>query len=285
MNRINKWILAFSVAGVCTACQEEHVDLYDRGDSMVYFQTQNFSGSNGAEGYTTITTFSFVDYDAAWTSVEFNAEVKLLGEVKDYDRALKVVVDEERTTMKPYDSEMNPDGGYSIDFDTLRIKAGSNSGRVGVRFMRNASIKERVDTLVLKLEANEYFDVLDEYKSSNVWSNTTAGVIDGTRYIFAISEIYTKPSRWDGLSANNYFGNWNPTRYAYINGLFGFTTNDWIWATGKISKGRMSFYARELQKELQRRADEGDPVFDEDGSYMQLPDAYRVDYSNVILKS
>jgi hypothetical protein len=46
----------------------------------------------------------------------------------------------------------------------------------------------------------------------------------------------------------------------------------------------MPFYARELQSELQRRADEGDPVYDEDGSYMQLPDAYRVDYSNVVLK-
>ena len=68
------------------------------------------------------------------------------------------------------------------------------------------------------------------------------------------------------------------------NGFFGFTTTDWTWATGKVSKGRMPFYARELQSELQRRADEGDPVYDEDGSYMQLPDAYRVDYSNVVLK-
>lgn len=285
MNRINKWILTLVVAGACTACQEEHVDLYDRSDSMVYFQTQNFSGGNGAEGYTTTTAFSFVDYDVILTSVVFKAEVKLLGEVKDYDRALKVVVDEECTTMIPYDEEMTPDGGYMIDFDTLKIKAGANSGSVGVRFIRNASIKKKVDTLVLKLVANEYFDVLDEYKSSNVWSNTTAGVIDGSRYVFTISEVYTKPGRWDGVSANNYFGNWNPTRYAYINGLFGFTTNDWTWATGKISQGRMSFYARELQKELQRRADEGDPVFDEDGSYMQLPDAYSVDYSNVILKS
>lgn len=45
-----------------------------------------------------------------------------------------------------------------------------------------------------------------------------------------------------------------------------------------------AFYARELQSELQRRADEGDPVYDEDGSYMQLPDAYRVDYSECRVK-
>lgn len=278
MNRINKWMLALAVAGVCSACQEEKVEVYERGDNMVYFQSQNFSGGNGAEGYTTTTAFSFVDYDAALTFVEFKAEVRLLGEVKNYDRALKVVVDKERTTMLPYDEQTSPDGGYVMDFDTLKIKAGSNRGVVAVRFMRNASIKKQIDTLVLKLEANEYFDVLDEYKSSNVWSNTTAGMIDGSRYIFAISEIYTRPGRWTEVAADNYFGAWNSTRYVYINGLFGFTTNDWTWATGKISKGRMGFYARELQKELQRRADASDPVLDEDGSYMQLPDAYHVNY-------
>ena len=284
MNRINKWIWAAAMAGISIACQKENVGLYNRGDSMVYFQVQNFSGSNGAEGYTTRTNFSFVDYAAAYTSVVFNAKVKLLGEVKDYDRALKVVVDEERTTMTSYDAVTNPDGGYMMDFDTLKIKAGSNEGTVGVRFMRNASIKKQVDTLVLKLEANQYFEVLNAYKSSNVWSNTTADTIDGTRYTFLISEIYTQPSRWGDVAADQYFGKWNPVRYAYINGFFGFTTTDWTWATGKVSKGRLPFYARELQSELQRRADEGDPVYDEDGSYMQLPDAYHVDYSNVVLK-
>ena len=262
MNRINKWIWVAAMAGISIACQKENVGLYNRGDSMVYFQVQNFSGSNGAEGYTTRTNFSFVDYAAAYTSVVFNAKVKLLGEVKDYDRALKVVVDEEQTTMTSYDAVTNPDGGYMMDFDTLKIKAGSNEG-----------------TVVLKLEANQYFEVLNAYKSSNVWSNTTADTIDGTRYTFLISEIYTQPSRWGDVAADQYFGKWNPVRYAYINGFFGFTTTDWTWATGKVSKGRMPFYARELQSELQ-----GDPVYDEDGSYMQLPDAYRVDYSNVVLK-
>ena len=202
MNRINKWIWAAAMAGISIACQKENVGLYNRGDSMVYFQVQNFSGSNGAEGYTTRTNFSFVDYAAAYTSVVFNAKVKLLGEVKDYDRALKVVVDEERTTMTSYDAVTNPDGGYMMDFDTLKIKAGSNEGTVGVRFMRNASIKKQVDTLVLKLEANQYFEVLNAYKSSNVWSNTTADTIDGTRYTFLISEIYTQPSRWGDVAAD-----------------------------------------------------------------------------------
>ena len=49
MNRINKWIWVAAMAGISIACQKENVGLYNRGDSMVYFQVQNFSGSNGAE--------------------------------------------------------------------------------------------------------------------------------------------------------------------------------------------------------------------------------------------
>jgi hypothetical protein len=136
------------------------------------------------------------------------------------------------------------------------------------------------DTLVLRLEANEHFNVLDTYKSSNSWSNTTAGNLDGALYTFIISEIYTQPAYWS--NAVNYFGEWNPTRYSFINSYFGFSVDDWLWAPGgKVTTARFGYYARELQKELQRRADAGDPVYDEDGSFMQLPGDYAVDYSNV----
>lgn len=82
MNRINKWIWAAAMAGISIACQKENVGLYNRGDSMVYFQVQNFSGSNGAEGYTTRTIFRLSIMQAAYTSVVFNAKVKLLGRGK-----------------------------------------------------------------------------------------------------------------------------------------------------------------------------------------------------------
>ena len=66
----------------------------------------------------------------------------------------------------------------------------------------------------------------------------------------------------------------------FINDFFGFSTDDWEWSTGRISKGRMPFYARELQKELQKRADEGQPMLEDDGSYMQLGANYQVNYDN-----
>lgn len=272
----NKVILV-TVYCICSllACQQETIDSYKMNESKVYFQVQSFTGSNGAAGYSTQTSFSFVDRGLEWTSVVFKGTVQLLGEVKDYDRQVRVVVDQENTTMNS--------NGYELNLDTLYIRAGMSKGQIGVRFLRTLAIREKEDTLVLRLEPNEHFNVLETYKSSNDWTNTTAGNIDGARYMFIISEIYTCPNYWSNVTS--YFGEWNATRYVFINDLFGFTSNDWLWApSGKVSPGRLGFYARELQKELQTRADEGNPVIDEDGSYMQLPDAYHVDYSNVIVK-
>lgn len=274
MKRNNKHILLPAALLLLSlgACQNEEIDTFDLDESKVYFQVQSFSGSSGSVGYSTSTSFSFVDRDISWSSVTLRGTVQTMGYLKDYDRPVRVVVDDELTTM--------PADGYQIDLDTIAVKAGEASTRVAVKFFRTSSILSHPDTLVLRLEANEHFNVLDTYKASNSWSNTTAGNLDGARYTFIISEIYTQPGYWS--NAVNYFGDWNPTRYSFINSYFGFTVDDWLWAPGgKVSAARFGYYARELQKELQRRADAGDPVYDEDGSFMQLPGDYAVDYSNV----
>ncbi len=263
-----------------SGCSEDEIETFDLNESKVFFQVQSFSGANGSEGYSTSTSYSFVGNKQSFTQYVFNGTVKVMGEIKDYDRPFKVVIDKDKTTMT--------EGlGFEINTDTLKIKAGENSAKVAVRFFRTKDLLERSDTLTLKLEANEFFDVLNEYKSDNNWANTTADKIDGSRYTFVMTEIYTRPDSWSGsgpLYVNSYFGEWNPIKYIFINDFFGFNSNDWIYinsATSKLSSGRMLFYARQLQKELQRRADSGKPVLDEDGSNMQLPAPYNVDYSKI----
>lgn len=259
-------------------CSEDEIETFDLNESKVFFQVQSFSGASGSERYSTSTSYSFVGRDQSFTEYVFNGTVKVMGEIKNFDRPFKVVIDKDRTTMT--------EGiGFEINTDTLKIKAGENSAKVAVRFFRIKELLERSDTLTLKLEANEFFDVLNEYNSDNNWANTTADKIDGSRFSFVMSEIYTRPSSWSGsgpLYVNNYFGAWNPTRYIFVNDFFGFSQNDWVNVNGvfsKLSAGRMSYYGKKLKEELQARADSGNPVLDEDGSFMQLPAPYNVDYS------
>lgn len=258
-------------------CDQQNIDTYELDDSKIYFQNHTYTGSDGSEGYSTFTKFSYVGYGADFTNVVFGGTVRIMGEVKNYDRSIKVVVDEENTTMVEGE-------GYEINFDTLRVKAGENSCKVNVRFLRPKRLQNGEDTLTIKLIPNEHFSVLESYKASNNWQNTTAEKIDGQRYQFRISEVYTRPGAWDGngVYAGRYFGSWSVTKFIYINDLFGFTLDDWNSASSvssKITAGRITFYARELQKDLQAKADAGNPVYDEDGNYMQLESPYDVNYN------
>lgn len=261
-------------------CSEDEIETFDLNESKVFFQVQSFSGGGGSERYSTSTSYSFVGREQSLTEYVFKGTVKVMGEIKNFDRPFKVVIDKENTTM-------TEGVGFEINTDTLRIEAGKNSAEVAVRFFRIKDLLERSDTLTLKLEGNEFFNVLNEYNSDNNWANTTADKIDGSRYTFVMTEIYTRPDSWSGsgpLYVNSYFGEWNPIKYIFINDFFGFSPNDWVYVNGvftKLSAGRMSYYGKKLQEELQARADSGNPVLDEDGSNMQLPAPYNVDYSKI----
>ena len=274
---MKKFILYSALAAISfTSCDQEGIDTFELNESRIYFQEQNYTGNDGSAGYSTAMNFSYVGYSLDYQSVVFGGTVKIMGEVKDYDRPIKVMIDEENTTMPS-------EGSYEDHFDPLRIKAGENSCKVNVRFLRPKRLNKGEDTLTLKLIPNEHFQVLEEYKASNNWQNTTAQKIDGTRYQFRISEIYTQPGAW-GQYAGTYFGTWTITKFVYINSFFGFSTDDWTYhngASSKITQARMPFFAKELQKELQKMANAGTPVRDEDGHPMQLPSPYSVNYDAV----
>lgn len=271
MKPFYKYMAVSMVAGlVFSACEKETIETYNRGESKVYFQTQAYSSSNGAVGYSNSFQYSFANKSLELTEVVFQGRVQLLGDVVDYDRSVKVVVDVDSTSMTGED--------YEINLDTLRIKAGCNYGEIGVRFLRNKSFREKKDTLVLRLEPNENFTVLERYRASNVWTDSNAELMDGSRYTFVISEIYTQPGSW--FNVEPYFGKWSPTKFAYINNLLGFTDYEWEhYGTGKLSNARRTYFAITLQQDLQKRADEGEPLYDDDGAPMQLGDNFKVNYT------
>ncbi len=168
-----KWLTSIIMATLFlfTACQKEEVETYDSNESKVYFQVQNYANSNGMVGYTTQTSYSFVGAKENFTSVIFKGTIQLLGKVEDYDRKVSITIDRENTTMTEGED-------YEIDLDTVAIKAGESQAKIGVRFLRNASIRAQKEKLVLKLEPNENFTILEKYKSVNTWSNTTADYLD-----------------------------------------------------------------------------------------------------------
>lgn len=181
------------------SCKHETIDLYELDDAKIYFQVQSYSSANGAVGYSNSTDYSFVGVNQNVDGLTFKATIQMMGQVVDYDRECKITIDADSTTMV--------EGvDYEIDLDTLKIKAGQSKATFGVRFLRSQNIKEKKQVLCLKLLPNKYFQVLEKYRSTNVWSNTTAKEMDGSRFAFYMSEIYEQPRRWGQVNAGAYFG-------------------------------------------------------------------------------
>ena len=109
------------------------------------------------------------------------------------------------------------------------------------------------------------------------------------RFLFIVDEFYTEPVIWsffnyafpDGV---NPCGAWSPKKQKLMSQLFGITEDDWDyqkgWANDRgVRMNSFIYYAIKLQAYLQEQADNGNPIREEDGSFMQLGPGHEVDYS------
>lgn len=268
-------VLLTLLTGLLFSCTKQEIPVFSSDDHGVYFQYKSsYIYGTTIENYTDSLSYSFTSAAADATSIVLSVPVRTMGKVTDYDRPIKVVIDEENTTAIA-------GVHYEENLDTLYIPAGESSVYARIKFLRAEDLLEKTVRVGLKLEANEYFGLyIDEYKNTNSYT-ATGEMLDGTRFAFVVSETYTEPSYWTWFGGS-YFGAWTAKKYVTLNNVMGWTASDWSRAGGtgaKVVLGRFSFAATRFQEYLQEQADAGTPVIDVDGTYMQLPEPYQVDYS------
>lgn len=257
----------------CSGCHKEEVMTFSEDSAGIFFQRLAFSTMEGIPiSYTDSLKVSFANAAENVTQRTYNVSALITGKAVDYDRKIKVVVDEERTTAVLGKH-------FTIDTDTLYIPANTCKCNVPVTLIRDPELLKVTFRITLKLMENENFRIIvDEYKSLHSWS-ATAGNLDATRFKIIFDEKYTEPGYWKNMDT---FGAFSVAKYLLVNELMEWTADDWKNAgmSGqKIGSGKAPFAAILMQKELQKRADTGNPLKDENGQYVQLPDPYEVDYS------
>lgn len=264
-----------STAAITTGCAHEEIELYSGCKAGIYIQD-----AIGADAYGNPTvfrsgndSFTFTKYDETVTKESVTFQVKLMGDVVDYDRPYCIEVLADSTT-----AIENVD--YSLEGNNFSIKAGANQDDVTVTMLRNPRLKKELVRVTFIIKPNENFDTpLKEYTNSSNW-NVEGTKINACIYYVEFGEIYTAPGYW--AYAGEYCGKWTVEKYLLLNRTMGWTVNDWdkVGDVGsKIGLGRLQFAASALQAYLQEQADAGTPVREEDGTFMQLGSKYLVDYS------
>ena len=180
------------------------------------------------------------------------------------------------------DSTTCSDANVSLEGNDFIIKAGCAMDTVRVVFTRTPDLLNKTVRAFFRLEPNENFDVpFDQgLKDTPTWS-ATGKILPADSYFFTFGEIYNKPSYWNWYG-DTYWGTFTPEKYLALNDCMGWTQTDWSnsgTAGSGVNLGRLPFSAVKFQKYLQKFADEGNPKREADGSLMQLPSPYTVNYS------
>ena len=256
-----------------TGCETEEVGVYSEGITGIFFQyLVSYTMDHTPISYADSMKYSFANANLGVEKAVRQVPVLITGNTAPYDRPIRVTIDEERTTAVRGTH-------FEIDTDTIYLPANSSRAYVPVTLIRHPDLLTRTLSVTLKLEENEHFKIMvDAYKSLHAW--TAGGVkLDATRFRVIFTESYTLPDYWTYMTA---FGEYSVKKYLFVNSLMGWTAEDWKEAGNagaKIASGKANFVAGLMQKELQKMADQGEPLVDENGDYVQLPDPYQVDYS------
>lgn len=268
-------LLALIPCIMASSCKKQDIPLFESEISGIYFQRgdimRNFNIFYSPDNYYDSTAFSFTVAPASTMDTILRTRVAVMGKLKDYPRPFKVSADHTLSTAVEGKH-------YEIDHNSAVIPAGANEAFIGVKFNRTADMLDNTFKLVLKLEDNEHFKVvMEKQRNTNRYGSGTD--ISADRFRFIVSEVYTEPPYWR-LWGRTYFGPWTLTKYRYVNNILGWTHSDWQSLAGdsKLKFGYLHPAAITVRNALQALADAGTPMFDEDGSKMQLGPNYLVKY-------
>lgn len=278
--RIVYAILSFiPMSFLLVACSQEDIALYNGCKSGIFIQevySTDFYGN--PTSYRDSTSYSFAEAAETVTSGYVRFYVRTIGELVDFDRPYSLKVSSAESTAVE---------GEDFDFEgnDFTIRANQNADTVWVRLKRSNKLRNITLRIKLLIEPNDYFEVpFDSYKNSVKW-NVDGPKNSASSYLIKFDEKYSEPWYWSWFCDDeNYFGAFTVARYLEVNKVMGWTRDDWDNAGSsgaKVALGKFDFASRALQKHLQSMADAGTPVLDDDGSYMQLPFEYQVDYSHI----
>lgn len=281
---MTKYAIAMLAAVSLWSCTEQDFSIYEPGTKAgIYIQrvsstTYDNTGSTIiSQSYTDSTAVSFASVRADIMEQEQRITINLMGDTVNYDRKFILKVDEAHSTAVR---------GTHFDFNDADcvIKAGKATAVVPVKLYRHADLITKTLNVTFKLEANEHFTLeLEQFRNSSLWNNVTGKMLCGHVYKFSMSEKYSMPSYW-GSFGEDYWGKWSATKEKMVNAIMGWSHSDWNnagFSGAKIALGKFAFAARKLRDQLQAAADEGNPIYDENGEYMQLSDSYAVDYTKL----
>jgi archaellin len=176
--------------------------------------------------------------------------VRVTGDIKDFDRSYKIRILNNATAKKGTD--------FKILNDNFVIKKGKYSDRVKIQLNNTSNFKNKPIHFTIKLLPNKDFKTNLKYKMVD---EEKVGV---TTFEVYQTNIIQKPIYWIPY----YFGDYSVKKYLLI--INHFDLDVVLPHHFYDYYSNFEYYAIQLQMYLDKKAAEGDPILDEDGSPMSM---------------
>lgn len=257
------------------SCNKEQIVYQDEDDNtsgIYFFSVVTTDILGNPTRYSDSLLYNFKDDAAAITERTVSIPVQTLGKVADVDRDFLVKV-VGGTAKEGID--------YEKLLDSYIIPAGTNSANIPVLLKRTPILAEKALTIDLQLVENKNFKLLLPYLN-NISNNVQ---MDATKFRINFTEIITENSYYTSF-ATRYFGTWSVKKFKLLNELMGWKTEDWSmagFAGYPVATGKFPYAAQLFKSYLENKLSENNPVYEDDGTPMQLGPSYLVDYSSLNL--
>ena len=255
MKSIMKIITSMFIILSMWNCDSEMMEY--EGKSGVYFMMQR----RPVSGYGDPEVFEYVDTTrVSFASIVGNdtvlpVRIRVMGEVRDYDRFVSLRLVEDETTAKvgeDYEGiELNP-----------CIKANERQVEVPCRIIRTdkLAIENLVVCLVLQLQENADFSLpLVRWKPFGNMYGDPKDSVNVVRHVIAIDNEVKRPGYWPDY----YWGTWSVKKFSIMCDLFQMAWDDFAALTA-ANDGQAKIMGQNLDKYLKEKEKDGQTVYEDE---------------------
>lgn len=278
---MKKILLSVIVLSCIMSCSKEEAMIYDKNiKDGIYIQqivSTTLNSSNVVTSYTYSDSLivSLVNQNANKKEFILSVPVKVMGNIVDYDRKISFRLNKSLTTAIEGED-------FVINYDTAKVRSGKNKANLNIKLFRTHKLTKQKIRIAVELIENEYFDIyLDKYKSNNPVKSTSKD-LSAVIYKFIISDMPKEPFPWWFFFAGDFFGDWSVNKFVLINTTMGWSSSSWDkWGEpgNYPNYGKLTKAADIVRDIVQKAANKGEAILDDNGDLMQFPEPYNIDYS------
>ncbi|WP_262885565.1 DUF4843 domain-containing protein [Sphingobacterium composti Ten et al. 2007 non Yoo et al. 2007] len=257
-------LIVLCIQTVLNSCQKEYFNY--SGPQGVYFGVRYGGELQDKDG--PFQPESYVEFIKLGTdSYTCNLPIMLVGEVKDYDRKFKILIDQDSTTLEQ-------GLHYKPIEDLYILKAGEHSSIVAIDFFAQTDLNDQQKRLTLKIIATE--DLVPAFRNweppVDITGSNPAKKFDASKHTIYVNNMMVKPSQWLGsVLANgeefNSLGAFSRKKMEFITEQLGITYSE--FSNDKtMSFLRMGLIGSQMSRILIARFEAGNPVLEDDGRLM-----------------